>query len=349
LCIPSEDDRRNNLAKAINVMQANSAYLTPTVTWLLDPASVPSLKKLIFGGEEVRRADCERWRGKTEIINAYGPTECTVLCTAFFGLDGFISRLIGKPIACVGWVVDPNNHNKLAPLGSVGELLIEGPILARGYLNDTQKTTAAFINDPAWLLKGSVGCPGRHGRLYKTGDLVHYSSDGNLIYVGRKDSQVKVRGQRVELGEIEHHVRAYMPEAQQVAVEVITPAGEKKSAMLAAFLQLDDKQRNALQAAPGNVKNDSSTVQTVALGGVDKKLAETLPSHMIPDIYFALPQLPMTVSGKTDRKRLREIGASFSAQQLAELQTSSRGPKRQPLTLTLIAFSTILLRSLACN
>jgi non-ribosomal peptide synthetase component F len=96
--------------------------------------------------------------------------------------------MIGKSIALVSWVVDLNNHNKLAPLGSIGELLVEGSILARGYLTDAEKTAVSFIYDPVWLLQGGSGYPGRHGRLYKTGDLVRYDADGNLIYVGRKDS-----------------------------------------------------------------------------------------------------------------------------------------------------------------
>ncbi|KFZ05273.1 hypothetical protein V502_09973, partial [Pseudogymnoascus sp. VKM F-4520 (FW-2644)] len=240
VCIPSESSRRSNLAKAVDDMRVNWAYLTPTVARLLDPDSVPSLKTLILGGEEVSSADCKRWSDKVNIINAYGPAECTVLCTAYFGIQGFKSGLIGKSIASVCWVVDPENHDRLAPLGSIGELLIEGPILARGYLNDPQKTKAAFIDDPTWLLQGGGGHPGRRGRMYKSGDLAYYAPDGNLMYAARKDGQVKLRGLRVELGEVEHHLRECIPEAQQSAVEVIMPAGEKENATLAAFLQLDD-------------------------------------------------------------------------------------------------------------
>ena len=140
-------------------------------------------------------------------------------------MEGFESGVLGKSIASVSWIVDRDDHNKLAPIGSVGELVVEGPILARGYLNDAEKTDAAFIEDPTWLLEGSAECHGRRGRMYKTGDLVYYRSDGNLVYAGRKDDQVKVRGQRVELGEIEHHVQEYMSEAEHVVVEVILPAG----------------------------------------------------------------------------------------------------------------------------
>ncbi|KAG9387082.1 EntF Non-ribosomal peptide synthetase module protein [Pyrenophora tritici-repentis] len=200
ICIPSELDRRNDLSNTSNALGVSWALLTPTVARTLDPKTVSSLRTLVLGGEQVNSIDWERWSHLEKQINTYGPTECSVWCTSHSNAAGFTSGTIGRLIASMGWVVDSNDHNKLAPLGSVGELLVEGPILARGYLGDAEKTAAAFIQDPTWLLEGSGEHVGRHGRLYKTGDLVHYDADGNLVYVGRKDVQVKVRGQRVELG-----------------------------------------------------------------------------------------------------------------------------------------------------
>ncbi|CAE7020751.1 Nonribosomal peptide synthetase 3 [Pyrenophora teres f. teres] len=330
ICVPSDSDRRNSLAKAISTMDVNWAFLTPSVARLLDPGLVPSLKILAIGGEQSSSADWNRWPGSVQKIHVYGPTECCIFCTGYTSKQGFEPSTIGTSVASVSWVVDPENHERLAPLGSMGELLVEGPILARGYLNDVNKTEAAFINDPAWLLEGYRGHAGRRGRLYKTGDLVRYDVNGNLVYLGRKDSQVKVRGQRVELGEIEHHVRECLPEARQLAVEVILPSGQKNHAMLAVFVQLGKGTHNAhLEEKAGG---DNITAQVVFLTGTEEELAKRLPKHMVPTVFFALLHFPMTTSGKTDRKRLREIGASFTTQQLAETQTSSQGPKRQPST-----------------
>jgi amino acid adenylation domain-containing protein len=320
VCVPSENDRRNDLSRVINAMVVNCADITPTVARLLTPECVPTLTTLALGGEHVNREDCKRWKDCSKILNVYGPAECCVTCVACTTPQELKSGSIGRSIASVSWVVDPENHDKLAPIGSIGELLVEGPILARGYLDDPAKTAAAFINDPIWLVQGGIGHPGRRGRLYKTGDLVRYDPDGNLVYVGRKDTQVKIRGQRVELREVEHYVRECMPDAQQTAVKMVQPSGEKRSLMLAAFLQLSDEKRDALEAS--NVTNSSLTAQVVFLTEVDQKMANCLPNYMIPDVYFVLSQLPITVSGKTDRKRLREIGASFSAQQLAEMRAS---------------------------
>ncbi|KAL7780614.1 hypothetical protein CFE70_010639 [Pyrenophora teres f. teres 0-1] len=312
ICVPSDRDRRSDLAKAINAMGANWALLTPSVAQLLNPSDVPTLKILVIGGEQVTSTDWNRWPTSVQLINGYGPTECCIVCAGYTTTQAFTTGTIGRAIASVSWVVDPENHHKLAPLGSVGELLVEGPILARGYLNDAEKTAAAFIEDPAWLMDGCQGYAGRRGRLYKTGDLVQYNDDGNLVCLGRKDSQVKLRGQRIELGEIEHHLRECLPEATQMAVEVILPSEESKHATLAAFVRLEQ---------------DYCHIPAV----VDA-LAERLPTHMIPTIFITLEVFPMTTSGKTDRKVLREIGASFTPQQLANVRTSRQGQKRQPTT-----------------
>ncbi|EMD61778.1 hypothetical protein COCSADRAFT_121744 [Bipolaris sorokiniana ND90Pr] len=329
VCVPSDSDRRNNLANAINAMDVNCALLTPSIARLLDPSTVPTLRILVIQGEQVSFADWDRWSGSVQTMNGYGPTECTICCNVYDSKQGFKSGIIGTSVASVSWVVDPENYNRLAPLGSVGELLVEGPILARSYLNDAEKTSAAFVNDPAWLLEGCRGYGGRRGRLYKTGDLVQYDSDGNLVCLGRKDSQVKVRGQRVELGEVEHYVRECLSEAKQLAVEVIVP-GEGGRAMLAAFVQINNDTNNALFIDRGVKTN--SMARVLFLAEVEAELAERLPRHMVPTVFFALSQFPMTTSGKTDRKQLRKIGASFTAQQLAEMRTSSQGPKRQPST-----------------
>ena len=315
-CVPSERDRRNNLSEAISRMNATWAFLTPTVARLLDPHEISSISTLALGGESIRSTDWDIWEGYVRLINAYGPTECCVFSNAYFDINASRSAVIGKSIASVSWVVNADDHHRLAPLGSVGELLIEGPILARGYLDDMEKTAAAFICDPVWLLE-----IGRQGRLYKTGDLVRYNADGDLVYVGRKDGQVKIRGQRVELGEIEHHVRECMPTVEQVAAEVIMPENKKDKAVVAVFVQQD------------NVLTEGGLAARIFFPmKVDEQLSERLPSYMVPGVYIELAKLPTTTSGKTDRRRLREIGASFSAQQLAELCTQSQGPKRQPTT-----------------
>ena len=195
ICVPSESDRLSNLAGAISTLDVNWTFLTTSVARLLEPEAVPGIKTILFGGEPNTSADYERWMtNQRRVVGVYGPTECCVYCAGHDASEVIGSSLLGRPVGSVGWVVEPGDHNKLAPLGAIGELLVEGPTLARGYLNDKEKTALAFIENPSWLVQDGPGYKGRIARLYKTGDLVQYTSngDGTLRYMGRKDTQVKV-------------------------------------------------------------------------------------------------------------------------------------------------------------
>lgn len=332
VCVPCEADRRNHVGDFINRNSVNWVFLTPAIVQLLDPETVPTVKILAVGGEVVNPKMWTAWRGRqVKAINVYGPTECCIYCTAHHGIDDFHSGLIGKSIASVSWIVDPEDPQRLAPFGSVGELLIEGPILARGYL-DHSKTDAAFIKDPAWLLHGSKSYPGRNGRLYKTGDLAYYKPDGSIVCIGRKDSQVKIRGQRVELGDIEYHIKECMPQVEQVAAEVIMPIEGKGSTAVAAFVQADEETHTLLLSAGYATGSNDPRAHIVFPPEVHEKLTERLPQYMVPSIWVLVQRIPITTSGKTDRKELRKILASFTTDQLAEIRTSAQSQKRHPRT-----------------
>jgi non-ribosomal peptide synthetase component F len=132
-CVPSDDDRLNNLAGVINKLNVNHACLTATVACLLKPSTVPTLKAVTFVGEAVTREALEVLGDKVELHDAYGPAECTVFCTVKGSLKrGDDPANIGRGLASRTWVVDSNNHNRLVPIGCSGELLIEGPLLSRG-------------------------------------------------------------------------------------------------------------------------------------------------------------------------------------------------------------------------
>ncbi|KAF4509152.1 hypothetical protein G6O67_005445 [Ophiocordyceps sinensis] len=314
VCIPADHERRDNISNAMARTGATMAELTPSVARLVDPATVPQLNTLILSGEAVSVDDITPWWGKTRLVNAYGPAECGIstISRGQSSPEHVIS--IGKGAGLVTWVVDPGNHNSLLPPGDVGELVLEGPLVGRGYLDDPEKTARSFIEDPAWLLQGppSPGQTGRHGRLYKTGDLVRYHEDGSLGFVGRKDAQVKIRGQRVELGEVEHWVQ-HLTDAKHVVAEVVMPRGEGSSPALAAFLQMRDEP-------------DAPDLGILTLPvDVEDRLTGHLPSYMMPAVFFLVRELPLTPTGKTDRRRLRELGSSFK-----ERIKGVQGPKHEP-------------------
>ena len=222
LCVPSDQGRKDNLVESITMLNPDVVILTPSVAQFLSPDDIPGVRAVMFCGEAVRIMDARPWWDKVVVWNGYGPSECTPMSTFnrhSYSLEETVR--IGKGAGMVTWVVDPANPDNLLPPGCIGELLLEGPLASPGYLDDPQKTAAVFIENPAWLVRGIPGKPGRHGRLYKTGDLVHYNEDGSLTFIGRRDAQVKVRGQRVELGEVEHWVQASIPEAKQVVADVV--------------------------------------------------------------------------------------------------------------------------------
>jgi amino acid adenylation domain-containing protein len=211
VCIPSDMDRMNDIPGAIRRMGVTWTLLTPSVANTLTPKSVPTLKVLVTGGEAMSSGHIAKWKGKICLVNAYGPSETAVIASTSTKVDEDGNEVnsdtsnIGTAVGGRNWIVDPRNYNKLVPVGCIGELVVEGHIVARGYLNNEQKSAQAFVSHPDWL----DGVKDQ-GRMYRTGDLVRYNSDGTLSFLARKDTQIKLNGQRIELGEIEHHVKANM-------------------------------------------------------------------------------------------------------------------------------------------
>jgi amino acid adenylation domain-containing protein len=270
VCVPSEQERSEDLSGAIARYGATWADLTPTVASLIDPAAVPSFKTLCLGGEAVRQDVVDTWAGKVELVNGYGPAEASVTCVCSTeDLSGRIeSTNIGVGVGCRLWVVDPSNYNKLAPVGTTGELLIDGPILAREYLKDPEKTRASFVTTPAWAPAGTSM------RLYRTRDMVRYTSNGTLNFVGRSDMQVKICGQRVELGDIEFNLSS-CPEFDQIVVAF--PKTGLLSNQLTGVVTLAKPSLAAQTASPLTLEQG---VQASASAKAIEWLSDRVPAHM---------------------------------------------------------------------
>lgn len=235
---------------------------------------------------------------------------------------GNIGRQFGAELC---WVVNPEDHNLVQPIGAVGELVVEGPTLARGYLDDLAKTQAVFIKNLKW--PQGLG-PNRPRRLYKTGDLVRQNSDGTLDFVGRKDFQLKVRGQRVELGEVEYQLAAFPEVALSMAA---MPQSGPYAHTLVGVLQLHQKKA---------LRTSASTIELVPSEDMmrldfDKEsvvqfLKSKLPNYMVPSHLFVVSSLPFSVSGKIDRKLVEAWLATLI--RLIEPQSTSEQPENKPLS-----------------
>lgn len=150
ICIPSETARMSDVELSMREMSVTHTFLTPSVAAQVNPDAVPSLQNLILGGEKPSESLVRKW-SKIVVYNAYGPTE-TAICShvAEATGPGWAEGNIGKGFASTSWIVDAKNHHKQLPLGVVGELIIEGPTVARGYLHDISKTRSSFVVGVAW-------------------------------------------------------------------------------------------------------------------------------------------------------------------------------------------------------
>ncbi|WKE68388.1 non-ribosomal peptide synthetase [Streptomyces sp. WP-1] len=261
-------------------------HAIPSVTnALLDAGGLPpNLRTVVFGGEPLRRKLVDRVYAETgaEVFNAYGPTEGTVFCTLGpVPRDGTGEPTIGAAAAGARLYVLDEDRGPVPP-GVPGELYLGGAGVAHGYLNRPETTAERFVPDPF------LG----EGRMYRTGDVVVLTGSGELEFVGRTDNQVKVRGHRIELEEVESRLTG-CPEVREAAAVV-------RGRRLVGYVVTEGGPR-------GGVRLDAGLQATIT-----GKLAAELPEYMVPQAIVVLDELPLTPGGKLDRAALPEPPAAGS-------------------------------------
>jgi amino acid adenylation domain-containing protein/non-ribosomal peptide synthase protein (TIGR01720 family) len=327
VCIPREQQRMDDIAGAINDARVNWAVLTPSVSRLLEPSQVTTLDTLVMGGEAMSKSDIQRWNGHVTLHNGYGPSECGVAAAWNEAVRDDPTN-IGKSVGGVCWIVNPQDHHRLMPIGAIGELLVEGFTIAEGYLNNKTKTDEVFVSMPEWLASRRSAQYSKC-RLYKTGDLVRYNSNGSMAFIGRKDTQAKFHGQRIEFGEIEHHLLSRADFTDAVAVEILKPTARQATDTLVAFFVIEVTEDNLITDSMFLDISDDLAVRLLAL---QDGLTAVLPPYMVPSTFIPLASLPRNASGKLDRKAMRERADQLSASQLnryALLASTKRAPRTE--------------------
>ena len=269
---PTDDARLGQgLAEFLQRMEISVLYCVPTVLATLEH-DLPRIRSILVGGEACPADLVERWSTpERRMLNTYGPTEGTV--TATWGeLAPGRPVTIGKPLPTYEVRILDEEMNEVAD-GEPGEICIAGPGVARGYVNLPHVTEERFRPHPDGP---------RAGRIYRTGDLGRFMPDGEIEYLGRADSEVKIRGHRADLQEIENVLRR--EDAVADAAVKLTSGGDD----VAAFLTLRAPVRD--ERALFELLHDS--------------VVAALPPYMVPSFYEILPAMPMMVSGKVDRKNL---------------------------------------------
>ena len=278
----------------INVAWMTSGLFDQFATTFDSP--LPALSYLLVGGDVVNRHSIDLIRKSNKrltVINGYGPTENTTFSCCYRIpniLDHNLSIPIGKPLANrTVYIVNAELH--LSPPGVVGELCVAGTGLGRGYLNRPELTAEKFIPNPFHDQHNRASSE----RLYKTGDLARWLSDGNIEFLGRIDHQVKIRGFRIELGEIEHALAAHDDVKDVVVLAKNFSARDKR---LVAYIVAKDTTiacNDAESAARLNLTKD-----------LRRYLSQSLPDYMTPAAFVFLDRFPLTVNGKINRKGLPE-------------------------------------------
>jgi len=290
LCIlPERIYNYTDVLKIIHKERITIINCTPSAFQLIIDAAADyhelgGLRWVFLGGEPINTAKLVKWVKsqyyKAEIVNTYGPTECTDIATYYRISKQEIEAMavvpIGKPIDNVKlYIVD--KYNNLLPAGHQGELCIGGESLGTGYLNRPELTAEKFVENPFEPEK----------KMYRTGDLARWLPDGNIEFLGRIDHQVKIRGFRIELGEVESQLLKH-----EAVKEVVVAAREDKSGnkYLCAYIT-------------------AGKVLTVSeLRGY---LRKELPDYMVPSYFVQLGKMPLTPNGKIDRKALPEPDGSI--------------------------------------
>ncbi|KAG7006588.1 hypothetical protein G7Y79_00014g037630 [Physcia stellaris] len=342
VCVPSEADRIERPEATLTAMAATTMHATPALARVLDPLRTPTLEMLMVGGESIGLAVLKKWTEYIPVIHTYGPTECTCTATAMRYEKG--SRpdrvSIGRGLGCATWVIDSDMH-ELVPIGVVGELVIQGPIVGCGYLNNSTKKAEAFIPDLTWVSTEHDSRDGVQSRGYMTGDLVRYDENGCIHFLGRKDTQRKIRGQRFELGEVENHTHAILARLGggiEVVAEVCAAADAPDTNLLVVFVKmpgrgLEIEQESSASNGPLIMSPDNE-IRDIGMK-LKSSISKVLPAYMVPSVVVKLSRMPWLLpSLKIDRKALRSTIGEMSRAQLSEFETVRTTVKIMPATDT---------------
>ncbi len=279
IVLANRDDSRDPMAISRLIARESASHIqaTPSFWDALIETPLPQSLVALTGGEALSKGLAQRMTRLNRVINLYGPTEATIWASSHVpdqsNLDDAPYPVpIGRALSNYAFMVLDDTLSPV-PLGSIGELYISSPALARGYLNRAGLTAERFI-----------ACPLSNGtRMYRTGDLARMRNDGIVDFLGRADDQVKVHGHRIELGEIESAIAGSFKEIEEVCVIVRQiNSGDR----LIAYITLDIDHDSI----------DTSTIQAA--------LSLRLPAYMVPSDYIILEAMPLTPNGKRDKKAL---------------------------------------------
>jgi len=335
LCSASNDVLFPDLELSIRQLKITHLSLTPTVAALVIPENVPSVKFLVTAGEGVTEKVKRTWASHA-LYQGYGPSETTNICTVKPDVQEFdLINNIGPPLKNTSLLIYKPGTEELVLRGSVGELCFGGDQVFAGYLNMPELTDQKIILHP------------KYGRVYRSGDLGRLLPDGSILFDSRIDDQVKLRGQRVELGEINRALLDH--DETHDCFTLCLQEKEEGSEKLVSFIVLKSFVAEELHT----VATDTTIRNTLA--GLLDTLSRQLPSYMVPSHIVPITKLPRTSQGKIDRSCLSDFYQNLSVEQLdllslpADARLATEVWSKTELKLGDLISSTLSTRSQSLN
>lgn len=297
LCAANNDVLFADLERSIRAMDVTHLSMTPTVASLVNPDNVPKVNFLVTSGEPMTSEVASQWMGK--VYQGYGPSETTNICSVKKMVPDDHIRHLGHVFENTSTFVLSPTSSDPTPIGCAGELCFGGDQVVSGYLNLPDVTREKFVTHP------------RFGRIYRSGDIGRMLADGSLLIVGRVDDQVKLRGQRIELGEVNSVVAACTAVTNCVTMLVGQDAAQRHLACFYVPRSGDGAGFHLLPAAGGEVRRMSEVIHDA--------LRARLPGYMVPAYLVPISTVPMTTSGKVDRAKLRDVFGNLGPRELEAL------------------------------
>lgn len=296
VCTPSEDERLTDIAAACRRMKPNLACLTPSVADMLEPDELAGIETIILAGEPMTGSNVRKWASKVNLVNGYGLAEAFGFVCSTAPISAVASPdNCGWPRGCAVWLMDPDDLTRLAPIGAAGELLLESPSIGQVYMADDEASDTTFICRPACLpsppFSQSLTI---QKRCLLTGDLVRFDlGDGTLKFVRRKDFQ----GQLLQSSTaVEELIRQSSSTVRQVTVAA--PGRGVCAGRLVALISVEGESRTGKLDLLSSAKQQPLCGTLVA---IRDHVSLQLPPHLVPSVWFAVTEMPLTPRGRLDR------------------------------------------------
>lgn len=288
-----------NLSRAIEDSESNWTILSSSELCTVSPSSTPSLENVLCIGERpIPTKVSTMWTRAVRLFRGWGTSETSFISTVLeVPPSSPDTTCVGLPAGCSVWIVNSQNIHDLAPIGSIGELLVAGPGVAKGYFADEAKTAASFVAAPAWAASFSL----EDARLYRTGLLGRYDTDGNICLVGRRSNRVQIKGRAVQLEDIE---RVLLNCDILSDIAILTQISAGRTQIVAVVCLADSVLPSKSMLDP--ISETSKSVVTRDISTVKNYAKSKLPSDIVPTVWIAVERLPRTDSQALDRGSIRD-------------------------------------------